>query len=225
MRRVRGGGGAQAQLVACANGFYCKFSMRAARKQGVQAVPVECPVQGCGWQWRHNMRRHCEQQQPDHQLPDERAAQWDWGPEELIVLGEGEGAFWDNKRKSRWTQPERKQKRKKMRTALRDALQGDRGEEGGTVPAPPRPRVEEDDSEASAALQRGSDQGRRDLRVAEAQDQDFVPGDSSTSESDSDSDSGSCDGSASGEGERTDLQASESSATPSGLRRHKLPTL
>ena len=132
--------------------------MRAARKQGVQAVPVECPVQGCGWQWRHNMRRHCEQQHPDHQLPDERAAQWDWGPEELIVLGEGGGGgFWDNKRKSRRTQPERKQKRKKMRTALRDALQGDRGEEGGTVPAAPRPRVEEDNSEASAALQRGSD--------------------------------------------------------------------
>ena len=96
--------------------------MRAARKQGVQAVPVECPVQGCGWQWGHNMRRHCEQQHPDHQLPDERAAQWDVAPEELIVLGEGEGAFWDNKRKSPWTQPERKQKRKKMRTALWDAL-------------------------------------------------------------------------------------------------------
>ena len=46
-----------------------------------------------------------------------------------------------------------------MRTALRVALQGDKGEEGGTVPAPSRPRVEEDDSVASAALQRGSDQG------------------------------------------------------------------
>ena len=73
------------------------------------------------------MRRHCEQQHPDHQLPDERAAQCDRGAEELIVVGEGERAFWDNKRKSRWTQPERKQKRKKMRTALRDALQGDKG--------------------------------------------------------------------------------------------------
>ena len=82
----------------------------------------------------------------------------------------GEGAFSDNKTKSRWTQPERKQKRKKMRTALRDALQGDRGEEGGTVPAPPRRRVEEDDFEASAALQRGSHQGRRDVRRGEAQD-------------------------------------------------------
>ena len=125
--------------------------MRAARKQGVQAVPVECPVQGCGRQGQHNMRRHCEQQHPDHQLPDERAAQWDWGPEELIVLGEGEGAFWDNKRKSRWMQPERKQKRKKMRTALQDALQGDGGRKGGpslrcpghrlrrTTPRPRRP--------------------------------------------------------------------------------------
>ena len=121
-------------------------------------MPVECPV-GCGGQWRHNMRRQCEQQHPDYRLPDQRAAQWEWGPEELIVLGEGEGAFWDNKGKSRWTQPERKQKRKKMRTALRDALQGDRGEEGGAVPAPPRPRVEEDDSEASVALMRGSNQG------------------------------------------------------------------
>ena len=215
--RKRGGGGARAQPVSCANGFFCKFSMRAARKQGVQAVPVECPVQGGGWQWRHNMRRHYEQQHPDHQLPNERAAQWDWGPEELIVLGEGEGAFWDNKRKFRWTQLERKQKRKKMRTALRDALQGDRGEEGGTGLAPPRLRVEEDDSEASVALPRGSDQGRRDLRLAEAQDQNFVPGDSSASDSDSDSDSDSgwSDGSASGEGARTDPQASQSSATPS----------
>ena len=81
-----------------------------------------------------------------------------WGPEELIVLVEGEGAFWDNKRKFRWTQPETKQVRKKLRTAPRDALQGDRGEEGGTVPAPPKRRVEEDDFEASVALQRGSDQ-------------------------------------------------------------------
>ena len=110
-----------------------------------------------------------------------------------------------------------------MRTALRDALQGDRGEEGGTVPAPPRPRVEEDNSEASGALQRGSDQGRRDLRLAEAQDQDFVPGDSSTSDSDSDSDSGSSNGSASGEGARTDPQASQSSATPSGGSRNLSP--
>ena len=116
------------------------------------------------------MRRHCEQQHPDHQLPDERAAQWDWGPEDLIVFGEGEGAFGDNKRKSRWTQPERKHKRKKMRIALRDAIRDDRGEEGGTVPAPPRRWVEEDDSEASGAPQRGSDQGRRDLRLAEAHD-------------------------------------------------------
>ena len=73
MRRVKGGE-PQLQPVSCANGFFCKFSMRAARKQGVQAVPVECPVQGCGWQWRHNMRRHCEQQHRDHQLLDERTA-------------------------------------------------------------------------------------------------------------------------------------------------------
>ena len=144
--------------------------MRAARKHGVQAQPFECPVQGCGWQWPHNMRRHCKQQHPDRRLRDERAAQWDWGPEELIVVAEGEGAFWHNQRKSWWTQPVRKQKRKKMRSALRDALQSDRGEQGGTVPAPPRQRVEEDDSEASAALQRGLDQGRRGLRRAEAQD-------------------------------------------------------
>ena len=31
-------------------------SMQAARKRGVQALHVECPVQGCGWQWRHTMR-------------------------------------------------------------------------------------------------------------------------------------------------------------------------
>ena len=48
------------------------------------------------------------------------AAEWDSGPEELIVLGEGEGAFWDNKSKSQWTQPERKQKRKNC--ALRSAM-------------------------------------------------------------------------------------------------------
>ena len=141
--------------MSCANKFFCKFGMRAARKQGVQALPIECPVQGCGRQWRHNMRRHCEQQHPDNQLTDERTAQWNWGPEELIVLGEGEASFWDNKRKSRRTQPERKHKRKKIRTALHDALQGDRGKMGGTVPAPPRRRVEEHNCEASAALQRG----------------------------------------------------------------------
>ena len=42
MRRVKGGE-PQAQPVSCTNGFFCKFSMRAARKQGVQAVPVEAP--------------------------------------------------------------------------------------------------------------------------------------------------------------------------------------
>ena len=167
LNAARKGGGATGATGFLRKRVFPYIYHAGSRKQGVQAVPVECPLQGCGWQWRHNMRRHCEQQHPDHELPDERTAQWDWGPEELIVLGEGEGAFWDNKRKSRWTQPERKQKHKKMRTALRDALQGDRGEEGGTVPAPPRPRVEEDDSEASTALQRGSDQGRRDLRLAE----------------------------------------------------------
>ena len=44
MRRVKGGGGAQAQMVSCANGFFCKFIMWAACKQGVQALLVECPV-------------------------------------------------------------------------------------------------------------------------------------------------------------------------------------
>ena len=43
------------------------------------------------------MRCQCEQQRPDHHLPDERTAQWYWGAEELIVIGKGEGAFWDNK--------------------------------------------------------------------------------------------------------------------------------
>ena len=67
--------------------------MRAARKHGVQALPVECPVQGCGWQWRHNMRRHCEQQHPNLRVTDQRTTQWEWGPEEILVLGEGEGFF------------------------------------------------------------------------------------------------------------------------------------
>ena len=107
MRCVKGGK-PHAQPVSCANGFFCKFSMAAARKQGVRALPVECPVLGCGWQWRRNMRRHCAQQYPDHRLTDKRTAQWDWRPEELIVLEEVEGVFWDNKRKSRWKQPERK---------------------------------------------------------------------------------------------------------------------
>ena len=95
------------------------------------------------------MRLHCEQQHPDHQLPGERTAQWDWGPEEMIVLGEGEGAFSENSRKSWRTEPERKEKRKKMGTALRGALQGDTrdmGEEGGTVPALPSRRPKEDNS-------------------------------------------------------------------------------
>ena len=86
MRRVKGGGGAHAQPVFCANGFFWKVSMRAACKPGVQPLPVECPVQGCGWQWRHNMRRHCEQQHADHQLLDERTAQWGCGSEELSPL-------------------------------------------------------------------------------------------------------------------------------------------
>ena len=33
-------------------------------------------------------------------MTNQRTAQWDWRPEEIIVLGEGEGAFGDNKRKS-----------------------------------------------------------------------------------------------------------------------------
>ena len=80
------------------------------------------------------MRCYCAQHHADHHLPEERAAQCNWGVEELIVLGEGEWSFWDNKRKSWWTQPERKQKRKKMRTAPRDTLQAntrDRGDGGG----------------------------------------------------------------------------------------------
>ena len=74
--------------------FFCKFNMRAARKQGLQALPIKCPVWGCGWQWQHNMRRHYEEHDPHHQLTNERMAQWDWGPEGIIVLGEGEAAFW-----------------------------------------------------------------------------------------------------------------------------------
>ena len=33
-----------------------------------QVLPVECPVQGCGWQWRHNMRCHCELRHLDIQV-------------------------------------------------------------------------------------------------------------------------------------------------------------
>ena len=68
--------------------------------------------------------------------------------------------------------------------ALRSAMQADThdgGGGGGTVAAPARRRVEEEDnSEAPAVLQRGWDQPRRYLRRAEARDQDFVPGDSSS---------------------------------------------
>ena len=42
MRRVKGE--PHAHPVSCANGFFCKFSMRVARKQGVEVPPVECPV-------------------------------------------------------------------------------------------------------------------------------------------------------------------------------------
>ena len=87
------------------------------------------------------MRRHCEQQHPDLRVSDERTAQWDWGLDQIVILGEGEGegAFW--KRKSQWTQLERKQKRKKMRTALRNALHSDmqdggRGGGGASVRCP-----------------------------------------------------------------------------------------
>ena len=104
-----------------------------------------------------------------------------------------------------------------MRTTPCDALQADtedRGEEGGAVTAPPRRRVEGEDN-SDAALQRGSDQGRRDQRRAEARHQDFVPDDSSSS-SESTSSEGSSDASASEGSERTNLKASQSPAAPSG---------
>ena len=84
------------------------------------------------------MRRHCEQQHPYHQLPDERIAQWDWGPEELIVLGEGQGAFWDNKRKSWWAHTERKQKRKKNAHCNLRCPPGRQGGGGGDRPCAAR---------------------------------------------------------------------------------------
>ena len=67
--------------------------MWVARKRGVQALLVECLVQGCGLQWRHDMRRHFQQHHSDIQVTDERTAQWDSGPEEIIVLREGRGAL------------------------------------------------------------------------------------------------------------------------------------
>ena len=61
----------------------------------------------------------------------------------------------------------------------RTAAEGGGGERGEDIPAPPRTKVEEEDnSKAPAALQRDSDQGRRDLRRAEAQNLDFVHGES-----------------------------------------------
>ena len=42
------GGGAQAQPFSRTNGICCNFNMREAHKQGVHAMPVECPVHGCG---------------------------------------------------------------------------------------------------------------------------------------------------------------------------------
>ena len=44
MRRVEVGE-PHAQPVSCANELFCKFGRRAARKQGVQALPVECHCQ------------------------------------------------------------------------------------------------------------------------------------------------------------------------------------
>ena len=79
------------------------------------------------------------------------------------MLGQGEGDFRDHKRKSWWMQRERKQKRKKIHTSLRNAMQ-----DRGTVAAPPRRRVEEDEYEAPAALQRESAQGGRGLRWVQA---------------------------------------------------------
>ena len=48
------------------------------------------------------MRLHCELQHLDVQVSDKRAAQLQWGAEVLVARGEGEGAFWDKKRKFRW---------------------------------------------------------------------------------------------------------------------------
>ena len=42
MRRVKGGE-PQAQPLSCANGYLCKCSMRAARKQGVQKCLLSAP--------------------------------------------------------------------------------------------------------------------------------------------------------------------------------------
>ena len=78
-----------------------------------------------------------------------------------------------------------------MRTAIRDAVQAEEQDVGSGVPSPHRRTVQdEDNSEAPSALHRGSAQGRRDLRLAEARHPDIAPGDSS-------SDSGSSSSSAS----------------------------
>ena len=63
-------GGARAQTISYAHGFFCKSNMRAARKQGVQALHVECPIEGCEWHWRHNMRCQGEQQHPNLRVTD-----------------------------------------------------------------------------------------------------------------------------------------------------------
>ena len=104
-------------------------------------------------------------------------------------------------------------------TVLRNALQGatqDWGRGGGAVPSLPRRRVtEEDDSEASVALPRGSDQGRRELRCAKVQDQEFVPGDS-LSMSETLSSEGSSAEFPLGGSKSSDLMVSEASASSAG---------
>ena len=86
-----------------------------------------------------------------------------------------------------------------------------------TVPALPRPRVTKDGSEASGALRRESDQGRTDLRHAEVQDQDFVPG-HSLSESETSSYKGSSTESTSRGSRCTDQKMSKASASCSGSK-------
>ena len=96
------GGGAQVQSTSWGNRLFYNISMWASLKRGVQVVPVEFPVQECGWQWQQNMHCQCKLKHLGHQV-SERVVQWDRGPDELISLGEGERAFGEKKTKSRKT--------------------------------------------------------------------------------------------------------------------------
>ena len=81
----------------------------------MQGFALECPIIGCGWHWRHNMRYHCEMNIPRLRVHEEQAPAWDRGPGQRIAFEDGEAGFWGTKQRSRWMDKGVPARRKKVR--------------------------------------------------------------------------------------------------------------